>query len=571
WLGRDLTQDEFNAIDLPEGWIKNQPREGEPDESAFARSPDAAAEGEFTDAEHFGHSWRHNATVIEANTPLDDDGLLRLNRIAKFHEIRFNAGRTLFVLVSPEGELFVRISRDANRTRETPTLPSGWQIVEHTIDEELVFDLPNPTMNIRGDNEDSFQGPVPELDGMIDVQVTSPGLELSPTLCDDPSHLAPLLESIQASDGDDAFGGVNEEQLQRMLMAPTDGPFYMFNLIRYRDQAVYPDGRDTDLTGREANALYSPTEFIQAIGARIVFNTAVHDQIDGDDVLWDDIAIVEYPCPLAFLAMTTNPDFQARAIHKTAGVAETIIMVTHLRPIPGPTDPDQSEAAFPPTGEDPAFDLIHVMDFHDIAQYDPDADEPERTGEDAWEMYQASGQGASSDLGHYPTAILDVQGVFAGDDRSWNQIQMVHMSSMAGFQALLDDDTRQAGRYHRTAALQHNYSMITFPNISAIPYADDEPGSGSGSPLEVTDDGVGTLCSTDADCPGDGVNTCLADGGMGFCTREGCGAGECGSPYLCCRGCSEVAAGMLPFEGSACLPGNFAGQLTAAPLSCTCD
>ncbi|MEL6180992.1 MAG: hypothetical protein AAFS10_18690 [Myxococcota bacterium] len=301
WLGRDLTQDEFNAIDLPEGWIKNQPREGEPDESAFARSPDAAAEGEFTDAEHFGHSWRHNATVIEANTPLDDDGLLRLNRIAKFHEIRFNAGRTLFVLVSPEGELFVRISRDANRTRETPTLPSGWQIVEHTIDEELVFDLPNPTMNIRGDNEDSFQGPVPELDGMIDVQVTSPGLELSPTLCDDPSHLAPLLESIQASDGDDAFGGVNEEQLQRMLMAPTDGPFYMFNLIRYRDQAVYPDGRDTDLTGREANALYSPTEFIQAIGARIVFNTAVHDQIDGDDVLWDDIAIVEYPCPLAFL------------------------------------------------------------------------------------------------------------------------------------------------------------------------------------------------------------------------------------------------------------------------------
>jgi hypothetical protein len=112
--------------------------------------------------------------------------------------------------------------------------------------------------------------------------------------------------------------------------------------------------------------------------------------------------------------------------------------------------------------------------------------------------------------------------------------------------------------------------MITFPMLSEVPYADGDPGGGS--PLEVTEDGVGTLCTSDADCPGGGVDTCLTAGGAaGFCTSEGCGAGECESPYLCCHDCSEAVASMLPFVDSACLPGNVVGQLTAAPVSCTCD
>ena len=33
----------------------------------------------------------------------------------------------------------------------------------------------------------------------------------------------------------------------------------------------------------------------------------------------------------------------------------------------------------------------------------------------------------------------------------------------------------------------------------------------------------------------------------------------------------EAVAAMLPFEESACLPDAMIGQLTAAPVSCTCD
>ena len=85
----------------------------------------------------------------------------------------------------------------------------------------------------------------------------------------------------------------------------------MANLIRYRDKAVYADGRETDLSGREANALYAPIDFLAAIGARIVYAS---EALESDGV-WDDIAIVEYPCPLAFFAMSSEPEFKARALH----------------------------------------------------------------------------------------------------------------------------------------------------------------------------------------------------------------------------------------------------------------
>jgi hypothetical protein len=163
WLGLDITPEAFDAIEAPQGWFKNQPREGEPDASSFARSPDASNDGEFTDEVHFGHTWRHNATVIEANTPLDDQGLLRLSRVSKFHTVTFYAGRTLKVLISPEGNQYVRISRDADRVTDDPNLPNDWALVDYVTPEELTFQLPNPTDNIRADNEDSFQGPVSEL------------------------------------------------------------------------------------------------------------------------------------------------------------------------------------------------------------------------------------------------------------------------------------------------------------------------------------------------------------------------------------------------------------------------
>lgn len=207
-------------------------------------------------------------------------------------------------------------------------------------------------------------------------------LELTAHLCNDASKMALLMDSLE-NGSDPSFAAVNEEQVQGMLAAPTDGPFHMFNLIRYRESAEHPDGREADLTGREARALYSPIEFLTAIDARVVFAADVDLQIDGDEIVSDFVGVVEYPCPLAFFAMVADPEFQARSIHKEAGVERTIVMVTDLAPSPLPPGFVPPEGPYPPTEEDPAFELIHVQGFHEIAQYEEGVDEPERGGNEA--------------------------------------------------------------------------------------------------------------------------------------------------------------------------------------------
>lgn len=565
WVSDEITLAEFEALELPEGWSKNQPRESDSNMGSFARSPGASVDGPLTEQELFGFTWRHNATIIESGIEMDDEGLLTAALVDKYHEITFGADSTIYILVGPGGEQYIRVSRDAGRASDNPTLPDGWQLVEHVLTEPLTLTLPNPTLNIRADNQDSFQGPVEMLDFGGGGPTGGGPLELTPALCEDPYNMAILVNSptwyqLMSS------GQFNQEQIERMVAAPTDGPFYMVNLIRFREQAVYSDGRETDLTGREANALYSPSEFIQAIGARAVFTTEVDNQIDGEDFVWEEVAIVEYPCPVAFFAMLADPEFQARAIHKDAGVEKTIVMVTDLEPTMLPSDFEPPQSPYPATEEDPAFELIHVMNFHDIAQYEDGADEPERTGAEAWDLYESGGSDAGVSIGSYPTARFNVQGVFSGDDRSWDEIHINHMPSLAAFEALLADETRQAGRYHRTAALADNYSMITYPTLVEIP---GTPGTEGWGNLPITGTGVGTPCSTDADCVG--IGTCITDGsGSGFCTRA-CGSGECGDPYVCCSGCSELVASQLPFTGSACLIEDIAEQLRAPPASCTCD
>jgi len=106
--------------------------------------------------------------------------------------------------------------------------------------------------------------------------------------------------------GDARFGDVNEAQLAAMVdIAPEDdGPFHMVNLVKCREKADYADGRETDLTGREADALYAPLEFLQAIGAQIAFIGAVEDNlISIDGTQWDQIAIVRYPSRAKFFEL----------------------------------------------------------------------------------------------------------------------------------------------------------------------------------------------------------------------------------------------------------------------------
>ena len=160
WMSPAITQEEFDAIELPAGWSKNQPRGGGgPDSGRLCGSP-GTTDGEMVFAQHFGHEWAHVATIVEIGVPVDDEGLLLGSMIDKQHEVTYNAGSTVPVLVSPDGELYPLVSRDAGRTTDESPIPEGWRVVEHTFAADYTTRLPEPTLNIRVQNQDSYQGPV---------------------------------------------------------------------------------------------------------------------------------------------------------------------------------------------------------------------------------------------------------------------------------------------------------------------------------------------------------------------------------------------------------------------------
>ena len=80
------------------------------------------------------------------------------------------------------------------------------------------------------------------------------------------------------------YGQIDHEYGIRLATTPPDedGPVWMVNLMRYKERAEYVDGRETTLTGREADDEYAPVGPLAAVGAEIVFVADVEDQYIGE-------------------------------------------------------------------------------------------------------------------------------------------------------------------------------------------------------------------------------------------------------------------------------------------------
>ena len=116
----------------------------------------------------------------------------------------------------------------------------------------------------------------------------------------------------------------NREQIEGFMAPGQDGPIYMLNLLTFKEKAEYPDGRDTDLTGAEAYAVYSAevAGHLATVGGRGMFAAKVERLMLGEvEELWDTAAIAMYPSRKAMMEMMSSPDYQASAVHRTAGLA----------------------------------------------------------------------------------------------------------------------------------------------------------------------------------------------------------------------------------------------------------
>lgn len=117
-----------------------------------------------------------------------------------------------------------------------------------------------------------------------------------------------------------------------------DGPIFMVNLLKFKERAEYEDGRETELTGAEAYAIYGAAvvPMVMERGGRIVFTGAVSWLMLGQaDDMWDQVAVVEYPNRAALLDMASSPEYQEVAVHRLAGLEGQLNIETTGFVLPG--------------------------------------------------------------------------------------------------------------------------------------------------------------------------------------------------------------------------------------------
>ena len=97
----------------------------------------------------------------------------------------------------------------------------------------------------------------------------------------------------------------------------------MLNLLKFKEKAEYEDGRETDLTGKEAYSIYGQevVKHLAKVGGKLVFGGRISRLMIGEvEDLWDSVAIAEYPSRKAMLEMLMDPDYQKSEEHREAGL-----------------------------------------------------------------------------------------------------------------------------------------------------------------------------------------------------------------------------------------------------------
>jgi hypothetical protein len=154
-----------------------------------------------------------------------------------------------------------------------------------------------------------------------------------------------------------------------------DGPVWMLNFMKYHEVAQYENGEQ--ISGREADDRYAPTEVLADLGATV----ALFGNVSAASEDWDRMAVVCYPTRRSFIDMQSRPDFAAKHEHKAAGMHHTTI------------------AALQPRGELPVSDrgrlLVEIWD----------GDEPAPVSE-------------------RPGTYFDVEGTIIGDERHWQGVRL---------------------------------------------------------------------------------------------------------------------------------------------------
>ncbi|RVW02883.1 DUF1330 domain-containing protein [Rhodococcus xishaensis] len=119
------------------------------------------------------------------------------------------------------------------------------------------------------------------------------------------------------------------ERIGALSAVESGEPIVMLNLLRFRDKAVYSDGRSTTLTGREAYQIYATAmqKVVEENGGRFVFGGQIDSLVIGDvEDMWDFCGLVEYPSAADFVRIAMLPEVAEIGVHRTAGLAGQLLI-----------------------------------------------------------------------------------------------------------------------------------------------------------------------------------------------------------------------------------------------------
>jgi len=120
-----------------------------------------------------------------------------------------------------------------------------------------------------------------------------------------------------------------QDRIAALMGNPSAEPIVMLNLLKFKDKAVYEDGRATTLSGREAYMLYGAAmqKVVEKNGGKFIFTSPVQQLVIGEvENLWDVFALVEYPSAAAFAKIATSPEVAEIGVHRAAGLEGQLLI-----------------------------------------------------------------------------------------------------------------------------------------------------------------------------------------------------------------------------------------------------
>jgi uncharacterized protein (DUF1330 family) len=102
------------------------------------------------------------------------------------------------------------------------------------------------------------------------------------------------------------------------------GPIHMLNLVRLRERAAYPDGREASgLDAYRAYARESGPVFARVGGRQHWIGRFEQVLIGPSDERWDMVFIAEYPSSDAFVEMIRDSAYREAVKHRQAAVEDS--------------------------------------------------------------------------------------------------------------------------------------------------------------------------------------------------------------------------------------------------------